>query len=68
MAESEWVTVREAAALAGRSERQIYNWIEARMLAVIRDDRNRMLVLAKTAVRIAQQQRPGRPKGVPTRR
>lgn len=64
----EWVTVKEAAILAERSERAIYNWVSDGDLAMIRDSRNRMLVLSKTVVRLAQQIRPGRPKGTPTRR
>ena len=68
MPTEEWVTVKHAAVLAGRSERQIYNWINQNMLAVIRDERNRMLVPPKAVLRISQQQRPGRPKGTPTRR
>lgn len=64
----EWILVSEAAAIVKRSERAIYNWIDARDLAVIRDSRNRMLVLRKTVERLVQERRPGRPKGTATRR
>lgn len=64
----EWVTVKEAALLVGRTERSIYNWITGGELAVIRDSRNRMLVLRKAVDRLSQQIRPGRPKGTATRR
>ncbi|WP_350351895.1 helix-turn-helix domain-containing protein [Microbacterium sp. A8/3-1] len=64
----EWVTVKEAAVLVGRTERSVYNWIDGGDLAVVRDGKNRMLVLSKTVLRLSQQMRPGRPKGTPTRR
>lgn len=64
----EWVTIKEAADIVDRSPRAVYNWINSGDLAVIRDDRNRMLVLSKAVLRIVQEQRPGRPKGTPTRR
>lgn len=64
----EWITVKEAAAHAGRSERAIYEWIEKGHLAVIRDNENRMLVLTKAVKRIEPTMRRGRPRGTPTRR
>lgn len=64
----EWITVREAAALTRRSRRTIYEWIEDKRLAVVRDDRNHMLVLSKAAVRLSHEIQPGRPRGKPTRR
>ncbi|OZB81765.1 hypothetical protein [Microbacterium sp. 13-71-7] len=48
--------------------RAIYEWIEDKKLAMIRDERNRMLVLAKAVVRLSHEIRPGRPRGNPTRR
>jgi len=64
----EWISVKEAAVLAKRSRRAIYEWIEDKKLAMIRDERNRMLVLAKAVVRLSHEIRPGRPRGKPTRR
>jgi len=64
----EWVTVKEAAALAGKKPRTIYEWIEDDRLAVRRDDQNRMVVLAKAVVRVEPTIRRGRPRGKPTRR
>jgi len=58
----EWVTVKEAAELAGRTERTIYGWIDQNRLAVIRDNRNRVLVLAGTVARLGQELRAGRPR------
>ena len=65
---TEWISVKEAAALTKRSRRAIYEWIEDKKLAMVRDDRNHMLVLAKAAVRLSHEIRPGRPRGKPTRR
>lgn len=64
---TEWVTVKEAAVLAKRSRRAIYEWIEDKKLAMIRDDRNQMLVLSKAVVRLSEEIRPGRPRGKRTR-
>lgn len=66
--EGEWITVKDAAALIGKSTRAIYEWIEDDRLAVRRDGKNRMTVLAKAVLRIEPTIRRGRPRGKPTRR
>lgn len=68
MQPKEWITVKEAAALTGRSTRAVYEWIQNGHLATIRDGENRTLVLSKATVRLAQTMRRGRPRGKPTRR
>ncbi|MBC6496094.1 helix-turn-helix domain-containing protein [Microbacterium sp. 4-7] len=64
----EWVTVQEAALLAGKKPRTIYEWIEDDRLAVRRDDQNRMIVLSKAVIRVEPTIRRGRPRGKPTTR
>lgn len=64
----EWVTVEEAAVLAQRSKRAIYEWITDGKLAMRRDAKNRMIVLSKAVLRIEPTIRRGRPKGTATRR
>jgi len=64
----EWITVKEAATLARKSPRTIYEWIDGNRLAVRRDDKNRMIVLSKAVMRIEPTIRRGRPRGKPTRR
>lgn len=59
----EWLTVKEAAVLIGKSPRAIYEWIENGRLAVRRDAKNRMTVLAKAVLRIEPTVRRGRPRG-----
>lgn len=63
----EWIIVEEAA-LAQRSKRTIYEWIENDRLAVRRDAKNRMLVLAKAVMRIEPTIRRDRPRGTATRK
>lgn len=57
----EWVTVKEAAKLAGKKPRTIYKWIEDARLAVRQEEHNRMVVLAKAVVRVEPTIRRGRP-------
>jgi|GEM_PF-2673091 len=63
----EWVTVREAALIAGKSPRTIYVWIEQDRLATRLND-GVTEVLSKAVARIAPTVGRGRPRGVPTRR
>lgn len=63
----EWVTVEEAAFLAGRSRRTIYEWARTERIASEIID-GQMMVLAKAVVRIAPTVKRGRPRGIPTRR
>lgn len=64
----EWVTVKEAALLAGRAPRTIYEWIEDGRLASRRSSGGVTEVLSKAVARIAPTVNRGRPRGVPTRR
>ena len=63
-----WVTVKEAAALAGRAPRTIYEWIENNRLATRVNSEGVTEVLSKAVIRIEPTVRRGRPRGVPTRR
>ncbi|MFF3029134.1 hypothetical protein [Microbacterium sp. NPDC057944] len=64
----EWVTVKEAAFLAGRDVRQIYRWIDAGLLATRSNTRGITLVLSKAVQRIETEVKRGRPKGSVARR
>lgn len=64
----EWVTVKVAAALVGKSPRTIYEWIENDRLAFRRNGNGVLEVLTKAVVRIEPTVRRGRPRGIPTRR
>jgi len=63
----EWVTVEQAALLAERSERTVYEWVQQDIIAS-RMIAGKVHVLAKVAVRLGQARKRGRPRGVPTRR
>ncbi len=67
-ADDDWITVKDAAEMIGKSARAIYEWIEDDRLAVRRDGKNRMVVLRKAVLRIEPTIRRGRPRGKPTRR
>lgn len=64
----EWVTVKEAAVLVGKSARTIYEWIEDDRLASRLDSQSRMVVLSKALLRIEPTIRRGRPRGRTTTR
>lgn len=64
----EWVTVKEAAVLVGKSVRTIYEWIENDRLATRIDTQGRMVVLSKAVLRIEPTVRRGRPRGRATTR
>lgn len=64
----EWVTVKEAAVLVGKSARTIYEWIEDNRLASHLDSQGRMVVLSRALLRNVPTIRRGRPRGKPTRR
>lgn len=64
----EWITVKEAAALTGRSTRTIYMWIQKDRLATWRNTDGLVHVLSKAVARIAPTVSRGRPRGTPTRR
>jgi hypothetical protein len=64
----EWITVKEAAALTGKSRRTIYEWIDNDRLATRTNSAGITEVLAKAVARIAPTVKRGRPRGVPTRR
>lgn len=64
----EWVTVKEGAALTGRSVRAIYEWIQNDRLATRLDAEGRMVVLTKALIRIEPTIRRGRPRGRATTR
>lgn len=64
----EWVTVKEGAALTGKSVRAIYEWIQKDRLATRLDADGRMVVLTKALLRIEPTIRRGRPRGRTTTR
>lgn len=64
----EWVTVKEAAFLAGRDVRQIYRWIDNGLLATRKSTSGVTMVLSKAVQRIEPEIKRGRPKGKATRR
>lgn len=64
----EWVTVKVAAKLVGRSPRTIYQWIENDRLAFRTNSDGILEVLSKAVIRVEPTVRRGRPRGVPTRR
>ncbi|QNA93242.1 MULTISPECIES: hypothetical protein [unclassified Microbacterium] len=64
----EWVTVKEAAFLAGRDVRQIYRWIDAGRLASRTNTSGVTIVLSKAVQRIETEVKRGRPKGSPNKR
>lgn len=66
--EAHWVLVADAATLAGRSVRTIYNWIDRGLLATRKNADGVTMVLWKAATRTAQTIPRGRPRGIPTRR
>lgn len=58
----EWITVKEAAVLAGRDKRQIYRWIERDRLATRRNSEGVLEVLSKAIVRVEKTVHRGRPR------
>lgn len=66
--EAHWVTVADAAILAGRSVRTIYVWVQKEILASRKNQEGVTLVLWKAATKTAQTMQRGRPRGIPTRR
>ena len=63
----QWVTVKQAAFLAGRSERAVYEWAQKDLLASTVID-GKTYVPPKAAFQLGQKLKRGRPRGVPTRR
>ena len=58
-----WITVAEAATLAGRHPSQIYRWIERGRLASRTNDSGVTQVLGKAVLRIEPTVKRGRPRG-----
>lgn len=58
----EWVTVAEAAKLAGRKPRTVYEWIDKSLLATRLNEDNVLEVLSKAVIRVAHTRRRGRPR------
>lgn len=63
----EWITVEEAAVLAGRSKRTVYEWARTERIAS-KIIGGKLHVLAKAADRLGETLKRGRPSGIPTRR
>lgn len=57
----EWVTVQQAAKLAGRDEKTIYDWVSQDRLAS-QWQSGRLMVPPKAAIRLGETTRRGRPK------
>lgn len=63
----EWLTVKEAAYVVNRHERNIYRWIEKGILAARTSEDGTLEVKAEDATRVESITRRGRPRGVPNR-
>jgi hypothetical protein len=57
----EWVTVQQAAKLAGRDEKTIYDWVSQERIASEWQG-GRLMVPPKAAIRLGETTRRGRPK------
>lgn len=57
----EWVTVKEAAVLARRDEKTIYDWVSQERIAHDWQG-GRLMVPPKAAIRLGESTRRGRPK------
>ncbi|WEK59776.1 MAG: hypothetical protein P0Y60_10380 [Candidatus Microbacterium colombiense] len=64
----EWLNVKAASVLIGKSTRAIYEWVEDDRLATRLDAQGRMTALRKVLVRIEATIPRGRPRGKSTRR
>ncbi len=64
----DWLTVKEAALVVGRHERNIYRWIEAGTLGSRTSAEGVLLVLSRDVARVESVTRRGRPKGSANRR
>lgn len=62
-----WITVAEAAILAGRHPSQIYRWIEAGRLATRTNTEGVTQVLSKSVIRVEATVKRGRPRGSASR-
>jgi hypothetical protein len=58
-----WITIADAAKLAGRSQRTIYNWINAGRLAQRYDDLGRKCVESVRLLEVEATVQRGRPVG-----
>lgn len=63
-----WLSVKEAALVVGRHERNIYRWIEQGKLGSRNDETGCLQVASIDVARVESVTRRGRPRGVPTRR
>jgi len=65
---SAWVSIREAAILAGRAPQKIYAWIDKGHLTARRNEHGRLEVRGVDVLRAESTIKPGRPRGTVTRR
>lgn len=59
----EWVTIKEAALLVGRDQRQVYRWVKQGRLATRLSTHGVLQVLSKAAIRVESEVKRGRPTG-----
>lgn len=62
-----WLTVAEAAVLVGRDKRQVYRWIERKILGAFEADDGSLMVATEDVRRVASVVRRGRPRGSASR-
>ncbi|MCM3521764.1 hypothetical protein [Curtobacterium sp. P97] len=65
---TEWVSIREAAILAGRAPQNIYAWINKGKLTSRRNAQGQLEVNGIDVLRVESTVKPGRPRGTVTRR
>lgn len=63
-----WISIREAAILAGRAPQKIYAWIDKGHLTARRNAQGHLEVNGVDVLRVESTIKPGRPRGTVTRR
>lgn len=63
-----WISIREAAILAGRAPQKIYAWIDKGHLTARRNAHGHLEVQGVEVLRAESTIKPGRPRGTVTRR
>ena len=65
---SNWISIREAAILAGRAPQNIYTWINKGKLQSRRNAQGQLEVNGIDVLRVEATVKPGRPRGSVSRR
>lgn len=63
----DWLTVKEAALVVGRHERNIYRWIEAGRLTAHTDENGVLFVFSADVAKVEPLVKRGRPRGKASR-